>query len=50
MEHGLEGVKRIPYEKALHAATTHRHDYLNAYVRDLGNVIDMEASAARGFV
>src|SRR2546422_6139666 len=33
---GLDGVKRIPYEKALRAATTHRHDYLNAYDRDLG--------------
>src|SRR2546430_9087013 len=38
LERGLEGVKRIPYEKALRAATTHRHDYLNAYVRDLGDV------------
>jgi len=43
MERGLDGVKRIPYEKALRAATTHRHDYLNAYVSDLGNVIDMTA-------
>ena len=43
LESGLRGVKRLPYEKALHAATTHRHDYLNAYVGDLGNVIDMEA-------
>src|SRR5258708_10168261 len=41
MERGLDGVKRIPYEKALRAATTHRHDYLKAYVSDLGNVIDM---------
>ncbi len=39
----LKGVKRMPFERALHAATTHRHDYLNAYVGDLGNVIDMEA-------
>ena len=39
----LQGVKRMPFEKALRAATTHRHDYLNAYVSDLGNVIDMEA-------
>jgi phosphoglucomutase len=38
----LEGVKRIPFERALHASTTHRHDYLNAYVADLGNVIDMD--------
>ncbi len=48
LEHGLEGVKRIPYEKALRAATTHRHDYLNAYVRDLGNVIDMTAIQSAG--
>ncbi len=33
---------------ALRAATTHRHDYLNAYVRDLGNVIDMEAIQGAG--
>ena len=39
----LRGVKRTPFEKALRASTTHRHDYLNAYVSDLGNVIDMEA-------
>jgi len=36
------GVKRLPHEQALRAATTHRHDYLNAYVNDLGNVIDLE--------
>jgi phosphoglucomutase len=39
----LKGVKRISFERALHAATTHRHDYLNAYVGDLGGVIDMVA-------
>ena len=33
---------RIPFEKALRASTTHRHDYLDAYTRDLGNVIDMD--------
>ncbi len=38
---GLHGLKRIPLEKALCANTTHRHNYLNAYVNDLGNVIDM---------
>ena len=43
LESGLSGVKRVPYEKALHAATTHRHDYLDAYISDLANVIDMEA-------
>ena len=48
MEHGLEGVKRMPHERALRAGTTHRHDYLNAYVRDLGNVVDMDAIRGAG--
>jgi len=43
IEIGLRGVKRFPFEKALHASTTHRHDFLNAYISDLGNVIDMDA-------
>jgi phosphoglucomutase len=42
LEAKLQGVKRIPYEQALRAATTHRHDYLSAYVNDLGNVIDLD--------
>jgi phosphoglucomutase len=33
----------MPYEKALGVPTTHRHDYLNAYISDLANVIDMDA-------
>jgi phosphoglucomutase len=43
LEAELRGIKRISYAKALHAATTHRHDYLAAYVADLGSVIDMDA-------
>ena len=43
LENDLRGVKRIPFEKALHASTTHRHDYLNAYVGDLANVVDLDA-------
>ena len=43
LERKLQGVKRIPYEKALRASTTHRHDYLNSYVDDLSNVVDMDA-------
>jgi phosphoglucomutase len=43
LENRLLGVKRIPVEKAFSASTTHRHDYLNAYVCDLGSVIDMDA-------
>ena len=36
-------VKRIPFSRAAKAATTHRHDYLNTYIADLGNVLDMDA-------
>lgn len=43
LENNLKGLKRISFEKALQATTTHQYDYLNAYVNDLGNVIDMEA-------
>jgi len=39
----LQGVKRISYARALAAETTHKHDYITAYVNDLANVIDFEA-------
>jgi len=35
-------VFRIPYERALRAPTTKRHDFVSAYVDDLGAVIDMD--------
>lgn len=37
----LNGVTRIPYERALHASTTHRHDYVGSYVGDLEAVVEM---------
>ena len=37
------GIKHRPYEVALKAPTTHRHDYLSAYVADLSNVVDLDA-------
>jgi len=43
LENGLRDLKRIPFEKALRSPTTHRHDYLNAYITDLANVLDMDA-------
>jgi phosphoglucomutase len=46
LENGLLRVKRISFEKALRASTTHRHDYLNSYIADLANVIDMDAIRA----
>jgi phosphoglucomutase len=38
----LEGVRRISYDKALNASTTHRYEFLNNYVGDLANVIDFD--------
>jgi len=43
LENSLLGLKRIPFERALRAPTTHRYDFLHAYVTDLANVVDMEA-------
>jgi phosphoglucomutase len=43
LESGLKGVQRMPFERARRAATTHRHDFLNAYVGDLAGVLDMDA-------
>ncbi|WP_454909415.1 phosphoglucomutase (alpha-D-glucose-1,6-bisphosphate-dependent) [Variovorax gossypii] len=43
LANNLEGVKRLPLAQALRAATTHRHDYLNTYVEDLAQVLDMDA-------
>ncbi len=43
LKNNLQGVKRISYAAALRATTTHRHDFLNAYVHSLGSVIDMDA-------
>jgi phosphoglucomutase len=45
LEGELKDVRRVSYARALRAGTTHRYDYLNSYVADLGNVIDMDAIA-----
>ncbi len=43
LEAALTGVRRVPHAQALRSSTTHRHDFLDAYVADLGNVIDLDA-------
>jgi phosphoglucomutase len=45
---GLAGVKRIPYPRALAAATTGRHDFLGGYTEDLASVLDLDAVRAAG--
>jgi phosphoglucomutase len=44
----LDGVTRIPYERARKAACIHMHDYITPYVADLANVVDLEAVRAAG--
>ncbi|HLI81885.1 MAG TPA: phosphoglucomutase (alpha-D-glucose-1,6-bisphosphate-dependent), partial [Candidatus Binataceae bacterium] len=44
----MRGVKRAPFERALTASSTHRHDYVDAYVSDLSSVVDMDAIRDRG--
>jgi phosphoglucomutase len=48
LERNLNEVRRVSYRAALSASTTHRHDYLTAYVADLGNIVDMEMIRAGG--
>ena len=43
LEGGLRQILRMPYEGARNVSTTHRHDYVSAYVNDLGSVLDMDA-------
>ncbi len=48
LEAGLNGVRRIPIDRALRCPNVHRHDYIGPYVADLGSVIDMEAIRSSG--
>jgi phosphoglucomutase len=45
---GNGGVQRVAYAAALAATTTHQDDFILPYVKDLGNVVDMEAIRAAG--
>jgi phosphoglucomutase len=40
---GNAAVKRVGHQSALNASTTHQEDFVLPYVRDLGNVVDMDA-------
>jgi phosphoglucomutase len=48
IEGGLKEVRRLPLARARHAGTTHEYDFLDAYVGDLGGVIDFEAIRSAG--
>jgi phosphoglucomutase len=42
LKNELKGVKKIPIERALRASTIKQHDFLNEYINDLKNVIDLQ--------
>jgi phosphoglucomutase len=44
----MKGVKRLVYERARKAPTTHLHDYIRPYVADLGNIVDMALVKSSG--
>jgi phosphoglucomutase len=48
LENKLTGIKRIPYEKALKAITTHPYDFVNPYVDDLKNIVDLDSVRRSG--
>jgi phosphoglucomutase len=45
---GREAIKRIPFQKALKAATVHEYDFMTPYITDLEKVVDMEAIRSAG--
>ena len=45
---GNAGVLRVPFNAAMKAATTHQDDFVLPYVKDLHNVVDLEAIRAAG--
>jgi phosphoglucomutase len=44
----LEGIARIPYDRARKTACVHEHDYITPYVADLATVVDMDAIRVAG--
>ena len=48
LENDLDGVKRMPYERAHKASCVHRYDYITPYVADLAQVLDMDAIKSSG--
>ena len=43
LKNGLQGVKRVAYEQAMAAGTTHKFDYNQLYINELPKVINIDA-------
>ncbi len=48
LESGVDGIRRTPFERALRADTAHPFDYVDSYVRDLANALDMDVIRGAG--
>jgi phosphoglucomutase len=48
LQAGNKEVQRVPFESALRAATTHQHDFVPDYVKDLSSVLDLELIRTTG--
>src|SRR5207249_2613341 len=48
IEGKLKDVRRISFDRARRSATTREHDFLSAYVGDLGSVIDFDVIRSAG--
>ncbi len=48
LQQGVSQVKRMPFQRALKADTTHAQDYIQPYVADLKNVVNLGAIRASG--
>jgi phosphoglucomutase len=48
LEKDLRDVVRVPYDRAFKSSLVHRHDYIDSYVADLADVVDMEAIRSSG--
>jgi len=48
LEAGMNGVKRMVYERARKAPSTHLYDYIRPYVADLGSAVDLALIKSSG--
>ena len=48
LREGNSGVRRVPFATAIKAPSTHEDDFVLPYVRDLQNVVDMDAIRGAG--
>lgn len=48
LQNKLQGVRRIPWEKALRSECVQEHDFVRSYVSGLGQILDMQIIASSG--